>query len=187
MKPVNIAEFARLKGVSAQAVHKAIDSGRLVECLRHDPKYKKPRIDPVVAAQEWERNTDHSRRTVGADIRPKPEKIDYSFLQAKAAELPQPTSGPSLNQSKAILEAYKARLAKLDYDEKVGKLVEVEKVKAEAFKLARAVRDNLFNIPDRVAAEFAGCNNAAEIHMRLNDELRKAMEEIIAQQEHAHH
>jgi hypothetical protein len=36
----------------------------------------------------------------------------------------------------------------------------------------------MLNIPDRVSAEFAGIQNAAEIHMRLTDEIRKALESL---------
>jgi phage terminase Nu1 subunit (DNA packaging protein) len=178
MQPVTLAEFGRIKGVSLEAVRKAISSGRLVNSIVHGVG-KKPKLDPVVAAQEWERNTDHSKRTVGSDLRPVQRATAFQKPDVPRPDQRPASGGPSINDSRAILEAYKARLAKIEYEEKIAKLVDAEAVKADAFKLARSVRDNMLNIPDRVSAEFAGISNAAEIHMRLTDEIRKALEALI--------
>lgn len=180
MPLVSQKEFAELKGVSAEAVRQAIQGGRLKNCLHFDGIHKKAKLDPVVAAEEWERNTDHSKRYRGRDIRvPLPRAEPYTKPNVNRPDEPPAPNAPTANQSRAILEAYRARLAKLEYEEKSGKLVDAEKVKAEAYKLARTVRDSMFNIPDRVAAEFAGISTAAEIHMRLTDEIRKALESLI--------
>ena len=57
---------------------------------------------------------------------------------------------PSFNESRAKSEHFRAELARLDLEQKEEKLCEVEKVKREAFSMARSVRDALNNIPDRV-------------------------------------
>lgn len=175
---VTVSEFARMKGVSHEAVRKAIISKRLVNSIIYG-QGKKPKINPVLAAEEWEKNTDHSMRFVGKDVRvvpqPQPER---PAAAPRLVDDAAPSTGLSLNQSRQVHEAYKARLAKLEYEEKSGKLVEAERVKDEAFKIARTVRDVLMNIPDRVAAEFAGISNTGEIHSRLSDEIRIALESL---------
>lgn len=176
-----MAEFARIKGVSIEAVRKAVKAGRLVNSLKYTEGKKVPKIDPVVAAAEWERNTDHSKRTNGGDIRLEQRQTPYTKPDVPRPNEPIAQGGPSINQSRAILEAYKARLAKIEYEVKTGKLVEAAVIKDESFRLARSVRDRLSNIPDRVAAEFAGSSNAAEIHMRLSEELRQALEALISE------
>jgi phage terminase Nu1 subunit (DNA packaging protein) len=173
MTPVTIAEFARMKGVTAPAVHKAIDTGRLKKCIVKGIG-KKPKLDPVIAAQEWELNTHHAKRTMGADIR-KPEIPEQ---ESRIDGVQQSMGVPSVNQSNAVLTAYKARIAKIEYEERLGKLVPAADVKAEAFKIGRIVRDSMLNIPDRVSAEFAGITNAYEINMRLTEEITKALEAL---------
>jgi phage terminase Nu1 subunit (DNA packaging protein) len=181
MQHVTAAEFARIKGVTAQAVTQAIASGRIKNALVYFPGKKKPRLDPVVAAQEWERNTDHSKRFSGKDIRHQRRPEPYEKPDVPRPEEPvQAAGGFSFNQSRAVLEAYKARLAKLDYEEKIGRLVEAEKVKADAFKLARSVRDKMVGIPDRVSAELSGISDQFRIHEILTQEIRNCLEELIA-------
>ena len=178
MNHVTMAEFARIKGVSIEAVRKAVKTGRLVNSLKITPGKKVPKIDPVVAAAEWERNTDHSKRTNGGDIRIEPRQTPYTKPDVIRHNEPIANGGPSITQSKAILEAYKARLARIEYELKIEKLVEASDVKEQAFRLGRQLRDSMLNIPDRVSAEFAGIAIASEIHTRLTDEIRKVLEAL---------
>ena len=62
---------------------------------------------------------------------------------------------PSFNESRAKSEHFRAELARLDLEVKEDQLVEVSRVKREAFSAARAVRDALGNIPDRVSNQMA--------------------------------
>lgn len=159
---VNLSEYGRKRGVSAEAVRRAIQSGRLKDAVSRDAKGN-PKIDPEIADKEWEANTNDNR---GWNARENAKKT---------AEKDTQVSG-TLNQSRAIKEAYLARLAKLEYEEKSGKLVSAADVKNEAFKVARIVRDNMLNIPDRVSAELAALTEPAQIHRFLTEEIRKALE-----------
>lgn len=174
MTPVSFAEFARLKGVSPTAVKKAIDTGRLVNSLVYGLG-KKAKLDPVIAAQEWEKNTDHSRRTVGEDIRPPKENLEKIFEKADEEAKQERVSSP-LNGSRAVREAYMARLAKISYEQKIGKLIDAEEVKSAGFKLGRTIREGLLNIPDRLSSELAGVTDPAKIHIMLTQEITKALE-----------
>lgn len=95
-----------------------------------------------------------------------------------AAEPPAGQAGPTYAQSRAIREAYQARLAKLDFEERSGRLVPADQVKADAFKAARQVRDAMMNIPDRVAMELANEFDPARIHEKLAAEIRVALESL---------
>lgn len=164
MALVNLSEYGRRRGVSAEAVRRAIQSGRLKNAVSRDAKGN-PKIDPDIADQEWDANTADNR---GWNARENAKKT---------AEKDTQVSG-TLNQSRAIKEAYLARLAKLEYEEKSGKLVPVADVRNEAFKVARIVRDNMLNIPDRLAAELAACEDPIQVHKLLTDEIRKALESL---------
>lgn len=67
--PIRITEYARLRGVSDEAVRKAIKSGRLTHCVV-EVKGKPWIGDVALANREWELNTDtkHHRK----DAQPSP-------------------------------------------------------------------------------------------------------------------
>ena len=148
MQGITVAEFAKIKGVSATAVHKAIASGRLVNCLISDPRYKKPRIDPVVAAQEWEKNTDHNKRHTGKDLRPRPERAE------PLERAPHNPGGQVAPTAKQIMDNYKARLLKLDYDRRAGLLIEADKVKSEWFKIVTEAKTKILGLPAKAKANL---------------------------------
>ena len=85
---------------------------------------------------------------------------------------------PSFNESRAKSEHFRAELARLDLEVKEDQLVEVSRVKREAFSAARAVRDALGNIPDRVSNQMAAESDPVIIHQTLTDEIRKALETL---------
>jgi hypothetical protein len=173
MATVSLREFGRMRGVSGEAVRKAIASGRLVKSVVHDEKGR-PKIDPAIAATEWAQSTHPTHGGKRAE--------------APAPEIEAPSTPPAddrgagggaaatFAQSRAIKEAYLARLAKLEYEEKSAVLVKADAVKKEAFRVARMVRDGLLNIPDRVSAELAADSDAFTIHRKLTLEIRKALE-----------
>jgi phage terminase Nu1 subunit (DNA packaging protein) len=85
---------------------------------------------------------------------------------------------PTFNESRAKSEYFRAEMSRLDLEEKEEKLCDAEKVKREAFSLARSVRDALNSIPDRVANQFAAETDSVVIHQALSEELRKALERL---------
>lgn len=80
-------------------------------------------------------------------------------------------SAPSLAQSKAVREAYMARLAKLEYEREIGKLVDADSVRVRAFNAARAARDALQTMPDRLAPLLAGATDVQEVRRLLDDDI----------------
>lgn len=178
MAVVSIREYARRRGVSHTAVQKAIKSQRLSRAVVRNGNTVG--IDPEIADAEWIQGQKEilKDQIPSSESKPKPR-----------TERPPPSeevsSGPPIDkvsstyaQSRAAREAYAARLAKLDFEQKSGKLVDAEAVRNEAFKSARIVRDALMNIPDRIAAELAAETNIFKIHSRLTEELRKSLESL---------
>lgn len=167
---VSLTEYARRRSVSHEAVRKAVKVGRLSKSVVFGPTGK-ARLMPDLADQEWDTNTDKAQQRIPAvpPPRPEPPPDQDQSNEPRAA---------TFQQARTLREAYMARLAKLEFEEKSGKLVQVEAVKNEAFKVARIVRDNLLNIPDRVAGELANETNQFKIHQRLSHEIRRALEEM---------
>ena len=85
---------------------------------------------------------------------------------------------PSVAQSRAIREAYAARLTRLEYDQRSAKLVDKNELKMRLAKLHMALRDSLRTIPDRVAPIVAAETDQAKIHAMLLKEIGQALESL---------
>ena len=107
-------------------------------------------IDPATADADWERNTLY----------------------------PRGGSSSQFAQARTVHEHYRARLAKLDYEERVGQLVRADEVRETAFNTYRQFRDRMLTIPDRIAAELAAETDAARAHQLLAGEIRNALGEF---------
>ena len=91
---------------------------------------------------------------------------------------PSPASGaaPSYATSRAIREAYAARLAKITYEERSKVLVDAARVEAEAFRRARDTRDAVLAVPGRLAAILAADTDPVTVEASLSAELRAVLE-----------
>ena len=195
---IGIREAARRLGVSDTAVHKAIKAGRAHIAGRH-PTNNRPLVAWPDIEADWHRNSDPTKRTHVGPQGGSPKRAGYGGNAAPARPMPtaaQVLSGqgedpvapsapggpaaPSIAASRAVKEAFLARQAKLDYERAIGKVVDADSVKVEAFKLARQVRDGLLNIPDRVAAELAAEMDPGRVHDRLYREIRTALSALAA-------
>lgn len=189
---IPIREAARRLGVSDTAVHKALKAGRVSLAGRH-PTNNRPLVAWPAVRDDWHANSDSKKRSQVGPKGNSPRRA--SFGGNTPPENPLPTSAdldkapadeagidldgtPTFAQARAVREAYQARLAKLEYEERSGKLIATEQVNRSAFKVARAVRDGLMNLPDRLAAELAAESDAAAIHSRLAREIRDVLREL---------
>ena len=157
---LSINAYARHRGVSHVAVIKAIKTGRI-------EKEPDGTIDVAKADAAWQRNTNHGqRRKTEKDVAPAAER---------PVDPPIVNSGPSFAQSRAIREAYNARLAKLSYEEKSGSLVKIDLVKVAWFNTLRVLRDRILNMPDRMAPLLSAEADPKVIRELLDKELRQVL------------
>jgi pyruvate/2-oxoglutarate dehydrogenase complex dihydrolipoamide acyltransferase (E2) component len=159
MPLLSLRAYAKHRGVSLAAVQKAIHSGRIT-----------PNADGLIdsgrADAEWDAKTrPGQRRAPAAAAAPK-----------QPAEAP--AAGLDYFRARAIRESYLARLAKIEFEERTAKLVSRDEVQVAAFTNGRTIRDNLLNIPDRLAATLAAETDADRVHHLLSAEIRKALEEL---------
>ncbi|MBF0424614.1 MAG: hypothetical protein HQL66_02170 [Magnetococcales bacterium] len=182
---MSIRAYARQRGVSEGAVRKAIKAGRI-------PAESDGTIDPAKADAAWERNTDPAQQRKPDPIppvrtMPQPVRETPPLPQPRPTvrpPSPDPEPGPSnpavpnYQVSRAIRETYNAKLTRMDYEERQGKLLKAEDVARDAFEMARRVRDRLLGIPSRMAAVLASETDAKSIERLLDQELRIALEEL---------
>ncbi len=170
---MSVREYARhrkeqgLIGTSPWSVTKALKEGRIA---RNDLG----KIDPQVADRHWEENSSPTMRHKPNVPIPSPIRSASSVPVGAKHSIPI----PPLAHSRAIREAYQAKLARLDYEERVGTLVAKEKVRNAAMRKGQIVRDRLLAVPDRVASEIAAMTDPREITELLENEFRHALQEL---------
>ncbi len=165
MTDVSAAEYALRRGVSHRAVNRAIAEGRIPA-----KKVKgETRIDAEAADKAW----PEMQRGRGGG-RPK-KKDDAAEGEFNRDEMPDQRAN-----ARTAKDVYQARLIKLEFDRQSGKMIDAAEVEQSAFLVARAVRDALLNIPDRVSHMLAGQTDAKAIHRTLTDEIMQVCGDLQA-------
>lgn len=176
---LSIRAYAQHRGVSHTAVAKAIKAGRI-------SKEPDGSIDPAKADAQWARNTLPSQKpnTSAAKPAPKVATPPVSTVSSREAQVPLETraTAPDYQTSRAIREAYAARLAKLEFEERTGKLLNADEVKVKHFNLARLLRDRIQQIPRKLAPQIVAAVVAQPdqrvVEDLLMDAIREALEEL---------
>jgi|SRR5262245_27433103 len=197
MALMTIVQYAKHRGVQQRAVSVALERGRI---HRRDVDGL---IDSEAADREWESKTNH-RMSAAGKINGALGQAMVRRRKALAQEMPQGGSNPvplpgipdegkvppasivpkdpsdmeAFSKARAIREKYAAMLSKLDYEERSGKLIDAFEVKTAAEQLHRILRDLLMAIPDRISAELAAEENAANCHRLLEQEIRTVLEKV---------
>jgi hypothetical protein len=165
---VTMSAYARMRGVTPQAVSKAAKAGRITLC--------EGRIDVAVADVQWPRNTDAVQQargyTGGAGPKaPGPLASGELELGVGQASGGAGQATPEYFGHRSRHEAAKAEMAELELAERRGELVNAAAVERAAFEQARAARDRLMAIPDRLAAELAAETDARRVHEKITAEI----------------
>ena len=170
-----------LRGQTHVAVINACNDGRLTPPAVHR-NGRSWIINAELADEQWATRTDPSeyggmgggtaRRIGPPELAPQPTPAS----KATAGQLPPAAKGgPSLAVSKQVKAAYEAKICELDFKQRNGELVVARDVKSQAFTLARAVRDGMMGIADRLAPQLAAATDPRQVHALLTTEIRVAL------------
>jgi len=160
---ITYVDLAKIKNVSKSAVSQRKAKGIFKQALVKTEDGK-DFLDKDLALQAWD----------GIFIPVNEAKKD---LKQKIDSLPSDCI-PDFAESKAKREFYLAELAKLDVLEKKKELVSVEEIKKSSFAKARAIREQLINLADRLSHQLAGEDDATVIYKIINSEHREALENL---------
>ena len=148
---MSLRAYARHRGVALSAVQKAIASGR----IHPEPDGS---IDPIKADAQWDRHTRTAQPTTPRVTTARPPPVaQHASQPAAPPPLPQASDdarGVDYHKARAVRETYSARLAKLEFEERTGKLISKDEVDIKYFQLARQLRDRMQQIPRKVAPEI---------------------------------
>ena len=164
---MNLLQYATDRGVEYTQLSKWAGQGR----FSSDALRKEKRSWVVADPQELDRQVAAAKAPDRGGRGGAPA-IDQALQQQQN----QAAAIPSFAQSRAIREAYAARLTRLEFDQRSGKLIDKAELKMKLAKLHMAVRDSLRTIPDRVAPIVAAETDQAKIHAMLLKEIGQALE-----------
>jgi hypothetical protein len=181
---LSIRAYARHRGVTDTAVHKAIRSGR-INALADGT------IDPDQADAQWERNTSSPKTgTQRTAVKVKVPEVDGegggdrggagAATNTGSGGGAGGAGGTSLLQARTVNEVVKAQTNKVRLARLKGELIDRPQAIAHVFKLARSERDAWLNWPARVSAQMAAKLelDAHTMHVALENAVREHLQEL---------
>jgi hypothetical protein len=155
MALMGVREYGRHRGVSHVAVLKAVRTGRIRQT-------QDGLIDSDEADRDWAHNTHPAPRAPRAA--PSGTKPEGGFGAART-----------------VREHYEALLARLDYEEKMAKLVSADEVKIARFQTAQVFGEYMMRIPDHLAPVLAAETDANRVYELLSLAIRGALTDFADQ------
>ena len=175
-EPLSLRAYARHRNMALFAVQKAVKDGRLQASIVYVEG--KPKIaDVALADKEWAANTDQSKPKNSVSGNPKMKRGEIagppsaSEKEAEKEASDKSQTNQTFAKARAIREQFSAAIAKLDYDERTGKLILADNVRSTAFNASRRAREMLYTIPDRISPLFPEIQH--ELHAVLLEEIER--------------
>lgn len=174
-------EYARHRGVSLGAVQKALRDGRITAS---DEK----KIDSAVADRDWAINTDASRNAVSAiEVSAPLAQKEISFAAPAGGEADKAAgeeltgndkSASEYREHRSKREYYVAAKHQLEYEQLLGRLINVDEAKRIAFTSFRAIRDSVLNVAARIKDQLAAETDPHVCEELLERELSAALASV---------
>lgn len=189
-----LREFGRQVGVSGEAIRKAIKTGRIPAHLVGEKALSSGRKVPIIADVDSARaaflgNTDPTQRREGARVGAGKKAAnaeargDHEAAERHRRELQDEEPSaladeelPSIAASRQISEAYKAKMARLEYEQEAGKLVDAEEFRAKFAEMVVSARTRLLGVPSKAKGRIPHLT-VDEIGV-LDELIREALEEV---------
>ena len=86
--------------------------------------------------------------------------------------------GMTLTEAKTAKAIYDARMARMEYEEQQRIMVKAADVRDKSFRLARAARDELLTMEDRLSPILASETDLTAVRAILREEVRRVCERI---------
>jgi hypothetical protein len=172
---LSLSAFAKLEGVTQQAVSKQVSRGqRLRLSVGRDERGRPFIADLELAKKEWAENS--SRPTKRARAVPAAAAAAAPAALVVAVESAEPSEPATLIEAQFAVAVQRARQLKMANDIRQGQLIDANQAAKDAFESARVLREAVLNLPSRLAPELAAETDANCIFTRLDAELRQALE-----------
>lgn len=192
---ISLREFGRLVSKSGEAVRRAIQTGKIPASAVGETTLTSGRKRPTIvnvelAAKAWGKNTDpafvrdpkklsQGRKAAYARDRgeePPAEPGDAETGNDDTTSLRAGGEIPSITESRAISEAYKARMARLEYLKMRDQLVDAAEFKIKFVSMVKAAQSKIMAVPGKAKSRIPTLT-VRDIEL-LEDLLSEAMEEL---------
>jgi hypothetical protein len=153
------AEYARHRGKSRQYISRLVKAGVLV--------MRGGKVDADAS---------------DAVLDDRPEPVSERVVAALSEGAP---SGTTFAQAKTADMVFKAKLRKMEYDVRMGKLVEAELVKQRWSTIYRLIVDRILAWPNRLAPEVAALTDERQVREAILREARALVNDLRADVQYA--
>jgi hypothetical protein len=177
---MSMVAYARHRGCSRAAVHKAIQSGRISRDAASKTAGGHWRIDAEKADLEWAKSTTREsaadaqgrRREAAASV----DDADRRFRFA-AADIPVDDDGRPLSrvEVQTIRDAIAARREQIELAELRGELVRKDEVTRRVAEISRTTVNQILAVPARVSKTIASVDDPAAVEIALEEALVDAL------------
>ena len=156
-------EYARYRGVSKPYITKLAKNGVLVlrggkvDVHASDTVLDDKPVDDVDPPPA-------QASSVGPPLRPVAESLGQA--------------GASFGQARTVEMVFRAKLRRLEFETKQGRLIEAEAVRNTIAEAGRSLRDGILGLPDRLATVLAAESDSKKVHVTLKTELSRELEAL---------
>ena len=173
MTTVSLAAYARHRGVSEARISALKRQGRLtLNGNGVDLELTDAALNASLATYRGgERGGSRSKAAKEQDAAARPADGNGKH--------PPPSVPPQgMAASVAMKEFYLSKLREVEYDEKLGVLVEIEAVVEEVAAVFATVRNLLLGLPAKIAPRIIHCRDAEAARALLLDEIQGVLREL---------
>lgn len=160
MAEMGLREFGRMVDKTSEAVRKAIATGKIPSDCLGKRALSSGRLVPVITDPErawknWQGNIDpiqvrdKAALSAGRAAAHARDRGEHPPADAEGTGIKAGSRVPSITESKAITEDYKARMAKLEFEERTGKVVNAEDVKVRVVTMITVAKTKLLGVPSK--------------------------------------
>lgn len=157
---INQAEYARRRGVSREAVRKAVQDGRITLI--------NGKIDPAVADIQWQQNTNPSQQRFGLSATQQDQQQSQPAGDGSATLY-------NMAAARAKREHFDAQLAEMKALRESAALVDAQQMVLAITSAAAQLRMALERIPDKLAGQIAAAPDQRVVHEILTTEIEQVM------------
>ena len=160
-------EYARRRGVTTEAVSKAVKTGRISLVGK--------KVDIAAANRDWAANTQPGQMAAKKTRKARSKGSKRTQVAPKEG---QPAGDSTVNNyanSRARREDYLARMAEVDFEERAGKLVNANEMKAQWMKLITEAKTRLLSVPIKCKSRLPALSalDVSIIENLIRDELEE--------------
>lgn len=175
--PMSQIAYAKRMGVSRQYIGELVQKGIL--------PLVDGKIDPATADAIIEARREPARplrRKTAAPPSPAQDTLPSPAVSGQAVQaqrsIPASELPTLLLKTRIKSETEKAKLLEIKAKVEAGKFVDIDVVKAAAFKRGRIIRDSMQGIPDRIDAVVAVETDRRKVNQMIADEINRVLEEL---------